>query len=272
MGINLFQMKIYISVDIEGVAGITHWDEAEKGHPDWQEFREIMTREAIAAIEGARAAGATEIWVKDAHDSGRNLITSMLPANVTLIREWSGHPFSMIQEIDGSFAGLVMIGHHASVGSEGNSLAHTLNTRTHMITLNGTPVSEFRLCALAAASLSVPTVFVSGDKALMAEIEATNPHIGRLAVKEGRGASTISMTPITAQNAIRAGVEKSLRGELKNCLLQLPQEFTLDVTYHSPTLAYEKSFYPGCKYIGNRTNRVETTTIFDVMRALRFIK
>jgi D-amino peptidase len=265
-------MKIYISVDIEGVAGITHWDEAEKGHADWAEFREIMTREAIAAIDGARAGGATEIWMKDAHDSGRNLLTTMLPEDVTLIREWSGHPFSMIQEIDESFAGLVMIGHHASVGSEGNSLAHTLNTRTHMIKLNGTPVSEFRLCALAAASLGVPVVFISGDKALMDEVELANPSIGRLAVKQGRGHSTISMTPAAARNAIRNGVEKSLRGVVKDCLLKLPDKFTLDVTYHSPALAYEKSFYPGCQYIGNRTNRVETGNIFDVMRALRFIK
>jgi D-amino peptidase len=265
-------MKIYISVDIEGVAGITHWDEAEKGHADWAEFREIMTREATAAIDGARAAGATEIWVKDAHDSGRNLITTLLPADVTLIREWSGHPYSMIQELDESFAGLVMIGHHASAGSEGNSLAHTLNTRTHMITLNGKPVSEFRLCALSAASFDVPVVFISGDKALMEEVEQTNPHIGRLAVKEGRGQSTISMTPLAAQNAIRVGVAKSLRGKLKDCLLQMPGQLTLDVTYVSPALAYEKSFYPGCQYIGNRTNRVETNNIFDVMRALRFIK
>ena len=265
-------MKVYISVDIEGVAGITHWDEAEKGHADWAEFREIMTREAIAAIDGARAAGATEIWVKDAHDSGRNLITTMLPADVTLIREWSGHPYSMIQELDESFTALVMIGHHASVGSEGNSLAHTLNTRTHMMTLNGKPVSEFRLCALVAASLGVPTVFVSGDKALMEEIKETNSHIGRLAVKEGRGQSTISMTPVAAQNAIRVGVEKSLRGKLKDCLLPVPEKFTLDLTYVSPAMAYEKSFYPGCKYLGNRSNRVETTTIFDVMCALRFIK
>ena len=272
MGTSLAEMKVYISVDIEGVAGITHWDEAEKGHADWSEFREIMTREAIAAIDGARAAGATEIWVKDAHDSGRNLITTLLPADVTLIRELSGHPYSMIQELDESFAALVMIGHHASVGSEGNSLAHTLNTRTHMMTLNGKPVSEFRLSALAAASLGVPTVFVSGDKALMEEIKETNSHIGRLAVKEGRGQSTISMTPLAAQNAIRAGVEISLRGKLKDCLLLVPEKFTLDLTYVSPVLAYEKSFYPGCKYLGNRTNRVETSTIFDVMRALRFIK
>ena len=265
-------MKVYISVDIEGVAGITHWDEAEKGHADWLEFREIMTREAIAAIEGARAAGATEIWLKDAHDSGRNLITTLLPEGVTLVRDWSGHPYSMIQEIDGSFVGLVMIGQHTGVGSEGNSLAHTLNTRTHMITLNGTPVSEFRLCALAAASLGVPVVFISGDRALMDDVEKTNPHIGRLAIKEGRGHSTISMTPVAAQKAIKAGVEKSLRGKLKDCLLSLPSRFMLDVTYHSPALAYEKSFYPGCQYVGNRTNRVETDNIFDVMRALRFIK
>ena len=67
-------MKVYISVDIEGCAGITHWDEAEKNHADWQEFREQMTREAVAAIEGAQIAGATEILVKDAHSSGRNII------------------------------------------------------------------------------------------------------------------------------------------------------------------------------------------------------
>ena len=265
-------MKIYISVDIEGVAGITHWDEAEKGHADWVEFREIMTGEACAAIDGARAAGATEIWVKDAHDSGRNLIISKLPADVKIIREWSGHPYSMIQELDESFAALVMIGHHAAVGSEGNSLAHTLNTKTHMMKLNGTPVSEFRLCALAASTLGVPTVFVSGDKALMEEIEKTNPAIGRCAVKEGRGQSTISMTPAGAQAAIRAGVEKALRGKLKDCLLDVPKHFTLELTYVSPVLAYEKSWYPGCKYVGDRTNRFEAANFLDIMRALRFIK
>ena len=91
--------KVNISVDIEGVAGITHWDEAEKAHPDYPEFREQMTREAVAAIEGAQAAGAKEIWINDAHDSGRNLITSMLPADMHLIRCLAGHPLCMVQEL-----------------------------------------------------------------------------------------------------------------------------------------------------------------------------
>lgn len=265
-------MKVYISVDIEGVAGIAHWDEAEKNHPDYTEFREIMTREAIAAIDGARAAGATEIWVKDAHDSGRNLITNLLPADVTLVRDWSGHPYSMIQELDESFDALVMIGYHSAVGSETNSLAHTLNTRTHMIRLNGEPASEFILFCLAAASLGVPTVFVSGDLGLMGEVERRNAKIGRLAVKRGAGQSTVSMTPAASQAAIRAGVEKYLRGPLKDCLIDAPKEYVLDVTYVSPVMAYEKSFYPGCDYVGDKTNRLRADTIFDVMRALRFIK
>ena len=93
-------MKVFISVDIEGCAGITHWDEAEKNHADYPEFREQMTREAVAAIEGAKIAGATEILVKDAHSSGRNLIASMLPADVRLVRSWMGHPLCMVQELD----------------------------------------------------------------------------------------------------------------------------------------------------------------------------
>ena len=103
-------MKVYISVDIEGCAGITHWDEARKTHADYPEFREQMTREAVAAIDGARAAGATEILVKDAHSSGRNLITAMLPEDVRLIRSWAGHPLCMVQELDESFDAVLMIG------------------------------------------------------------------------------------------------------------------------------------------------------------------
>src|SRR6478736_2093084 len=130
-------MKVYISVDIEGVAGITHWDETNKAHADYAEFREEMTRETIAAIEGAEAAGAREILIKDAHETGRNLITSMLPGHVRLIRSWAGHPLCMVQELDASFDAVMMVGYHAAAGSEGNSLAHTLSLDAAEIRING---------------------------------------------------------------------------------------------------------------------------------------
>jgi len=264
-------MKVYFSIDIEGCAGITHWDEADRKHPDYPEFREQMTREAIAAIEGARAAGATEFLVKDAHGSGRNLITAMLPEDVRLIRSWAGHPLCMVQELDESFDAVMMIGYHSAAGSEENSLAHTLSLDAIEITINGRRASEFLIHALASSMLGVPTVFVSGDKGLMEEIEGVNPRIGRCAVKEGRGQSTISTTPAAACRAIREGAERSLRGTPDEALLPLPESFLVEITYRDPNLACRHAWYPGATHVGDRTIRFETQEYFDVLRMLNYV-
>jgi D-amino peptidase len=264
-------MKVFISVDIEGCAGITHWDEAEKNHADYPEFREQMTREAVAAIEGAKIAGATEILVKDAHSSGRNLIASMLPGDVRLVRSWMGHPLCMVQELDESFDAVMMIGYHSAAGSEENSLAHTLSHDAAEIRVNGHRASEFLIHALASSMLGVPTVFVSGDKGLMDEIEATNPAIGRCAVKEGRGQSTVSMTPAAAVKAIREGAAQALRGDLRQSLLELPEHFIVEIAYSNPVLAARHQWYPGMAHVGNRTVRFETGHYFDVLRMLSYV-
>jgi D-amino peptidase len=264
-------MKVYISVDIEGVAGITHWDEARKSHADYGEFREQMTREAVAAIGGAEAAGAKEIWVKDAHDSGRNLITSMLPGNIRLIRSWAGHPLCMVQELDQSFNAVMMIGYHAAAGSEANALAHTLSLKPHLIRINGRTASEFYIHALAGSMMGVPTVFVTGDEGLMEEVEATNAHIGRCGVKRGVGQSTVTMTPKSAIAAIRAGAEAALKNDPAKSLIALPERFVLEVTYANPVMAYRMSWYPGAGHAGDRTIRYETTNYLDILRMLNFV-
>ncbi len=264
-------MKVYISVDIEGVAGITHWDEAEKTHADYPEFREQMTREALAAIEGAQAAGAEEIWVKDAHDSGRNLITSMLPADIRLIRSWAGHPLCMVQELDKSFDAVMMIGYHSAAGSEANSLAHTLSLKPHLIRINGRTASEFYIHALAGSMLGVPTVFVSGDDGLMDEVKATNGAIGRCGVKRGVGQSTVTMTPKAAIAAIRTGAEAALKGDPGKSLIALPESFVLEITYANPVLAYRMSWYPCASHSGDRTIRFEAKEYLDILRMLNFV-
>ena len=88
-------MKIYISADIEGISGITHWDETEKSKSDYQKFATQMTDEVRAACEGAIKAGVKEIWIKDAHDTGRNILADELPQMIKLVRGWSEHPFLM---------------------------------------------------------------------------------------------------------------------------------------------------------------------------------
>ena len=145
-------MKIFISADIEGIAGITSWEEADPHKSQYRPFQERMTEEVKAACLGALDAGAKEIWVRDAHWFARNLLHERLPREVRLIRGWSRHPYMMVQEIDPSFEAAAFIGYHSEGGSGANPLAHTLTDSVFQsIRINGQPVAEFHLYAGAAA-------------------------------------------------------------------------------------------------------------------------
>jgi D-amino peptidase len=264
-------MKVFISSDIEGTAGITHWDEAEKGHFSYPEFRELMTGEVLAAIEGAIEGGATEILLKDAHDSGRNIITEKLPACVRIIRGWSGHPLSMVQGIEDGFDAVIFTGYHSRAGSETNPLAHTMNLRISELRLNGVPASEFHLHATAAAYYKVPALFISGDKGICQDAQKLNPGMVTVTTMEGIGRSTISIAPSVARANIKAGVKKALGLDRAACLLPVPKEIVLDVVFNNPTDAYRASWYPGARHVGNRTVQFASTDFFEIMRAQKFI-
>src|SRR5262249_12762624 len=135
-------MKIFLSADIEGVAGITAPEECDLALPDNKYFQEQMTLEVKAACEGAIEAGATSIWVKDAHWTGRNIVPRALPECVRMVRGWTGHPFSMMAELDTTFSAACFIGYHARAGSGGNPLAHTMSGRVvDMMRINDAPAS-----------------------------------------------------------------------------------------------------------------------------------
>jgi D-amino peptidase len=263
-------MKIYISADIEGVTGVTHWDETDLGKGDYAPFREQMTAEVNAACEGALEAGATEIWVKDAHDSARNILAARLPKEVKLIRGWSGHPFSMVQELDTSFRAAMLIGYHSRAGAGTSPLAHTMTGSVTLITINGQPVSEFLMHTYAAASVGVPVVFVSGDKGLCEEVKGIDPTITTVAVKEGVGNSTVSLHPQVALGQIREGTAKALKGDPAQSLLKLPERFTIEVQYRRAFDAYRNGFYPGAQQVNDTTVRFESESYYDVMRFFLF--
>ena len=264
------QMKVYISADIEGVTGVTHWDETELNKADYAPFREQMTAEVAAACEGALEAGATEIWVKDAHDSARNLIASRLPKEVKLIRGWSGHPFIMVQELDHSFDAALLIGYHSRAGAGTSPLAHTMTGMLARVSINDRPASEFLLHTYAAASVGVPVVFVSGDQGLCDEIGGFNAHIGTVAVKEGIGNSTVSLHPEVAAARIKEGAEKALRGDLAQCKVEMPKHFVMEIQYRRPYDAYRNGFYPGAVQTDETTVRFESDSYYEVMRFVLF--
>jgi len=263
-------VKIFISADIEGTAGVTEWNEALKAEPNYPEFRQYMTNELVAACEGARAAGATEIWVKDAHQTGRNLILADLPDYVRVVRGWSGHPLLMMQELDDSFDAVMFTGYHDKGGTDSNPLAHTFTGKARLW-LNGEPASEFTINAHAAAMFGVPMVFLSGDAGICADAAKLVPGIETLAVSQGRGPSTISMTPAQSVKQIRARTEAALSGDLAGRRLSLPSSFELVVEFTTPTDAYRSSWYPGAEHVGPCRVRFATESYFEVLRAIRFI-
>lgn len=264
-------MKVYISADIEGVTGVTHWDEADRLKPDYAEFREQMTFEVAAACEGAMQAGACEIWIKDAHASGRNLIATKLPRQTCLIRGWSGHPFSMVQELDDSFDALMMIGYHSRAGSNGNPLAHTNSGKIARVSINGTEASELQIHAYAAAYIGVPLVFVSGDDGICQEATQLIPGIGSLAVKRGVGNACINLHPHLAAEKISAGVQRALRGDISGCRLTLPGQFSVEIGYKEHTVARKASFFPGAALKGHHAISFKSHDYYEVLRLFSFV-
>jgi len=264
-------MKIYLSVDIEGIAGITHWDEARKPQADYAEFGERMTAEAVAASEGALAAGASEIWMKDAHGTGRNILAERLPSEVRLIRGWSGHPFGMVQELDDSFDAAAFVGWHGPASHENNPLSHTLTGAYAHMTLNGELCSEYLLHAHIAALTGTPVVFLSGDVGICALARRINPQIETVETNIGHGESVIGISPGLARNQIRAGVETALRSDLTAHVQPSADEFELRIRYHHHGLAYQKSFYPGARLDGSDTVVYKHQDFYEVARLLRFM-
>ncbi len=264
-------MKVFISADIEGVTGICDWDETEKNKPDYEYFSKQMTKEVCAACEGAIKAGATEILIKDAHDSGRNLILNELPTCCKIVRGWSGHPFSMIYGLDESFDAVMFIGYHSPAYSNGNPLAHTMNGNLNEVFINGIRTSEFLLHSFAAQSIGVPSVFISGDVDLTNHAKTINPNIKVLGVNEGKGNSVTSMHPDVATELISKNVEQALTDDLCNYNISLPDKFELKVRYNNHKDAYKASFYPGAIQLDEKTICINLENYFDLLRAASFI-
>jgi D-amino peptidase len=264
------QKKIYITADIEGITGAVHWDETDKKNADYGEFREQMTAEVAAACEGALNAGATEIWVKDAHWTGRNILASKLPRQVRLIREWSGHPYGMMQELDQTFFAVLAIGYHSRAGSNTSALAHTMTGNVTYMKINAQYAAEFMISAYTAGLVGVPVVFVSGDAGICQEAQALIPNLHSVPVMQGIGSSTISIHPHLAIEQIHSEVEEALKEDVTKCRLQMPDHFSVEIRYRNHARAYHMSFYPGVTLQEPHTVRFEADNYFDVLRFFSF--
>ncbi len=263
-------MKVFISADIEGVTGAAHWHETDKSHADYAEFREQMTAEVAAACEAALQAGATEIVVKDAHDTGRNLIAAKLPREVRLIRGWTEDPYSMMAGLDRTFQAVLMTGYHSRAGSDASPLAHTLTGRVTYLKINHRYASEFLINAYTAGWLRVPVVFLSGDAGICQDAQSFLPGLTTTAVMEGAGEATSSLHPAVAIERIRHGVETALKGDLTECQVPMPPHFAVEIRYRAHSHARQASFYPGARLVEPHIVQFDADDYFEVLRFFMF--
>lgn len=266
-------MKVLISADIEGTALTTHWEECyPQTKPASSSAAGLqMTREVAAACEGAIAAGATELVVKDAHSKGTNLDPNLLPACARIVRGNSGSPWSMVFGVDKSFDAAMFVGYHSAAGRGGNPLSHTETTDTVWVKLNGVKCSEFRLYSWACASIGVPTVFLAGDQMLIDDSRELHPLLRTVAVKEGFGGATVCLQPQEACRRIRREAEQALRQDLTKALCTLPEAFTLEVCYKEVKQAAKLAFFPGFTQVDDNTIRMHTRDYWEVLRAAMFV-
>lgn len=265
-------MKVYLSADMEGTCGITAWRETDRPTPmDYNPMQKQMTQEVAAACRGALAGGAQEVFVKDAHDSARNIDPQELPRNTRMHREWSGDLLSMMSGLNQDhFDAVFFTGYHAWAGCPGNPLSHTMNTRNSYVSLNGLPCPEFLINAYTAGYYGVPVALVTGDKALCDFAKTLIPAITTVPVNEGMGGACISIHPQEAVEKIEAAAKEAV-SKASQCRVPMPEHFHMEVTFIRHALAYSKSFYPGASLKEGTTVCFDGSDWYEMLRFCHFV-
>ncbi|MFH1943352.1 MAG: M55 family metallopeptidase [bacterium] len=260
-------LKVFISVDMEGITGVVNWEEVSRTGKDYDYFRKIMTLETNAAIEGALEAGATDIIVRDSHGSARNILPDLLNKNAQLLRDWSGGFLSMMEGIDESYNAVIFIGYHAKAGTPNALLEHTMTGNVTDISINSVSLPEAGINALIAGNYKVPVVFVAGDFALCEQAKSLFGEVETVAVKKGIGSAALNLHPEVSREKIREGVKKALGNLKKYKPYQLKPPYSMVLKLKQEELVNEKSYYPGAIRTGEWELTYKSNDLMEVMKA-----
>ena len=265
-------LKIYISVDMEGISGIVHGDQVSSGTAEYADGRKWMAQDVNAAVEGALAAGATEVVVNDSHGSMRNIDPDDLHPRAILI-SGSPKPLSMMQGIDSSFAACIFIGYHAKAGTENAILDHTISSSVVCsVKVNGIEMPELGLNAAIAGYYGVPVVLVSGDTAVCKQTgEILGKDVVTVAVKEAQGRLAAKLVPMAeARLKLTAGVKEAL-GKLPRIKpYKLVSPYNFELGYHVSAQAdMGAMLLPNVKRLDARTLAFNADDYIEGFRTLR---
>lgn len=266
------RLKIYISADMEGVTGVVTGDQLGPSGFEYGRFRQFMTREVLAAIEAARAAGAGEIVVSDSHGNGENLLIEDFPPDVRIVRSWP-RPLMMMQGIDSTFDGAIFIGYHASTTNPRGVRAHTMSSANlAAVRLNGIEMPEGGINAAIAGHFGVPILLVSGDDAAVEEVSGLLGGIGEAVVKWNSGFhSATTLTPEAGEAVIREAVGDAMRSIAGAEPYVLETPIRVEITFKNYLPAEVLSYLRDVERADAHTIRYVAEDMLDASRFLEFI-
>lgn len=251
-------MKLYVSSDMEGVAGVSAWQQvdARTPHPEYTLFRRYYTQEVRAAIEGAREAGAGEVLVNDAHGPMHNLLLDELPSGVRAIFG-NRKPYSMVQDADRGCDGAFFVGYHGAAGEPDAVLCHTYTPSViYNVCINGTRCSEATINAGLLGYHRIPVLLVTGDRMTVESVQAQMPWVRGAIVKESIGHFAVnSLSPVAARELIRSAAREAIlhAKQAKPYVFQPP--IVLEVELVTAAQADLVATIPGFERTGGRSVR-----------------
>ena len=265
-------LKIFISVDMEGITGVVNWEDVSRDGKDYDYFRRLMSLEANAAVEGALDAGATEVTVRDSHGSARNILPDLLHPRAKLIRDWSGGPHGMMEGIDDSYDAVIFVGYHARAGTPNALLEHTSTGNVQDFAINGVSLPEAGYNALIAGLYDVPVALIAGDSAICAQAMDLFGEVETVAVKSGIGAAAFNVHPGVGQDMIRSGVREALSDIRRFRPYRMEAPYTLTLRLKTEESVYNGSFFPGVRRTGDWELTYMSNDLMQVMYAFNVIK
>ncbi len=250
-------MKVFISTDFEGVAGIVDWDQILANGRDYELGRRLLINETNAVIDGAAEAGATEFVVNDSHSFMRNIPPAELHGRASYIAG-KHKPLYMMEGLDNSFNAIFFVGYHGSIGASQAILSHSYNPRAVWeVKINGRVVGETALNALVAAHFGVPIVLITGDQVTAREAREILPDVECVIVKESitRYAAN-NLHPQVACERLREGATRAIQNLASHKPPAFDQPVRVEVTFLTADMAESATWLRGVALVDGQTRTV----------------
>ncbi|HVH55720.1 MAG TPA: M55 family metallopeptidase [Vicinamibacterales bacterium] len=266
------KLKVHISVDMEGVAGVVTSEQLGPTGFEYARFREFMTREALAAVNAAKAAGATEVIVADSHGNGQNLLIEQFPADVRVIRSWPRR-LGMVAGVDDNVDAAMFIGYHAGTNNPSGVRAHTFSSANlTRVALNGTNVTEGAWNAAVAGHFGVPVIMMSGDDAAIEEVRKAVGGIEAAETKRTLGFhSALTLTPQASATLIGERVTAALRRRSEFRPLKVQTPIVVDVSFKNYMAAEVLAYLPIFERVDSHSIRFRAKDMVEASAIMSFI-